>query len=166
MDAKRASGIAAAGAALLVGWTPRWTDTDWPLAALARRCADVDVAGTEVRVHCAADGSVGAIEAPVDYALADRAGAGPLAAWDVDGAAARRGGGGVSAGPGPRGVAPLHWPARPRVMGRAWLLRPAHAPPAVLAAAQRAAELPEAPPLRTVDGWRRALERATRRPAP
>ena len=145
-------------------WTLDASSMDWPLQALTRSCAEVSIPEeSEIRMHCGDDGSVAALEAPVDFHLATKAGATMLhttAEADATLAAqdARRPSVRVSATETLIVVEQITCGACRRVLGRAWVLDPARAPASVLTEAQQAASLGE-PLLRTVDAWRHALAR-------
>lgn len=143
-------------AAWALAWDPPWDQQDWPKQLFDHRCADVALGpDSSVRVHCAADGSVAALEAPVDFQIAHRLTARTWVRrtsprW-------RRPGLAISAADTIVVVEQTTCGMCRRVMGHTWALRPPLAPAAVLRAAQEAAELSPSPLLRTVAAWRAAI---------
>lgn len=146
------SGLVATAAS---AWAPPANDPAWQPSVFSHRCADVQLASTQYRVHCAADGQVAALQGPVDAWLGERLGA--TLAWEHRGTLA-----------GPRGapvvkvwtlrdmviVEDVTCPTCERAMGFVWLLRPERAPDALLRTVQSAAGVSAAAPLRTVQAWR------------
>ncbi len=142
-------------AASALAWTPAADDALWARHVFDHRCAEVTLANPSTAVRCAADGSVGAVEAPVDFHLAQSLSATPH--WTRS-----------AVGPNARGsttvftvddfvvVEETTCPQCRRVLGTTRMFRPARAPDAVLQAAQTVAGLPSTPLLRTVQAWRDA----------
>ncbi|MCC7534609.1 MAG: hypothetical protein IT379_00265 [Deltaproteobacteria bacterium] len=137
-------------------WIPPWDQQDWPKQIFEHRCAEITIRpDSSVHVHCARDGSVAALEAPVDFSIASRLAA---RAWmrRAD-ASQRRTGVMVSATDTLVIVEQTTCGMCRRVMGHTWAFRPAHAPAPLLRRAQEAAGLPARPPLRTLQAWQAAV---------
>ena len=144
-------------AALSFAWTPAADDARWARHAFDHRCADVRLANATTAVRCAADGSVGAVETPVDFGLARQFEAHIRWTWtppeQMTRAPAARAGTAVFVAGDFVVVERTTCPGCRRVMGRAWAFRPTSAPEATLRAVQQAAGLPPSPLLRTVPAW-------------
>lgn len=144
-------------AALSFAWTPAADDAQWARHAFDHRCADVRLANAATAVRCAADGSVGAVEAPVDFGLARQFEAQIRWTWtpaaQMARAPAARAGTAVFVAGDFVVVERTTCPGCRRVMGRSWAFRPASVPEATLRAVQQAAGLPPSPLLRTVRAW-------------
>lgn len=143
-------------APLASGWSPRAGDTRWAQRAFDHRCADVDLASDQYRVHCAADGRTAALQGPVDAHLADRLGA--TLAWRTTqgNTSIPRGSVSVSV-QGPLVIVEqVTCAACRRVLGHTWVLRPERAPDALLRTVQRAAGLGTTTLRRSVAAWRAA----------
>ncbi len=115
------------------------------------------LANATTAVRCAADGSVGAVETPVDFGLARQFEAQIRWTWTPPAQMARapaaRAGTAVFVAGDFVVVERTTCPGCRRVMGRAWAFRPTSAPEATLRAVQQAAGLPPSPLLRTVPAW-------------
>lgn len=140
-------------AAPALAWSPAPDDARWAPHAFEHPCADVHLPAAAGAVYCAADGAVGAVEAPVDLELARQFEAQPRWTWTPPGAAARQRATTVLVAGEFVVVHQVTCGACRRVMGRAWAFRPATAPADRLALAQAAAGLPARPLLRTVRTW-------------
>ena len=143
--------------AVALAWTPPADDAQWARHAFEHSCADVRLRNPATIARCAADGSVGSVEAPVDAGLARQFEAQLRWTWtpprQVNRPATFRGGTAVLVA-GDFIVVELSWcTGCRREMGRAWAFRPSNAPDTTLRAAQRSAGLPVWPLLRTVGAW-------------
>lgn len=142
-------------AASALAWSPAANDALWARHVFDHRCAEVTFANASVTKQCAADGSVGAVQAPVDLHIAQRLSATPHWTRSAVGQNAR-GSTTVFSFEDFVVVEETTCPQCARVMGTTRMFRPARAPDAVLLAAQTAAGLPATPLLRTVQAWRDA----------
>jgi hypothetical protein len=142
-------------AAPLISWAPDWAREDWPRQLVAR-CRDVALpANSGLRIECSPSGAFAAFFGEVDMAIAHRMGATALwSRWHDQ--VIRRGGVRVFSSGSLVIVEHTTCGACRRVMGTTWMIDPALASAATLAAAQREAGLRAAPLLRTVAAWRTA----------
>lgn len=142
-------------AASALAWSPAANDALWARHVFDHRCAEVTFTNASVTTQCAADGAVGAVQAPVDFHIAQRLSATPHWTRSAVGQNAR-GSTTVFSFEDFVVVEETTCPQCARVMGTTRMFRPARAPDAVLLAAQTAAGLPATPLLRTVQAWRDA----------